>query len=169
MKERVLEEDKDSELEKLQYDKFGNKRCLVMEKLKEEMVIPKEDATKGKVTLNEEKIYEKLRKLNGGTVPTDARGEVIGIDSLMGSAFNSDENKKWERYKFKVAQPQASEISDEKFLLFDPDQSLDELESIDFSRDIDQDAFDIREERMLRQQRLAERKKVIEEQDLDQF
>jgi hypothetical protein len=102
-----------------------------------QMIRPR-DMLEGEYSLGEQKVLEQIKKLRGGEKkPTSpkplfssgfsdqaslfkskaSKDEIVRVDSLVESAFNSEENAKWENYRFSIKDPAVSERSEENHLI----------------------------------------------------
>ena len=108
------------------YDKYGRKRDKEMEATLKKMLRPRELLGPGEISLGEQKVYDELIRLRGGQNKAFSQhGLHVPIDSLIESAFNSEENHYWEAYELSLRQPQVSECSQEQFNAYTdkPDQA----------------------------------------------
>ena len=105
-----------------------------------QMIRPR-DMLEGEYSLGEQKVIDQIKKLKPqpkksvlnqlgllSSFSNDSKQEIVRIDSLVESAFNSVENEKWEKYQFSVKDPVVSERSEEQYLIHSAGNSEPDLD-----------------------------------------
>lgn len=98
------------------YNKFDREIDPETEQLLAKMYRPRDELKKlGLPILGEEKVLEKLKRRRSEDGLAEVSGDLheLEIDSLIESAFCSEDNVDWEKYRLEIDQPPVSEVSQE--------------------------------------------------------
>ena len=113
------------------------------------MIRPRDDQKKLGVSIpGVEKVINKLKKRWSDQEDTSLSEQLksLEIDSLLESAFCSEENVDWEKYRLDIRQPQCSEVSQEQYVIYQAEKKDDMSELHDQLTDINESGTDISEE-----------------------
>ena len=79
------------------------------------------DRSKGLLSFGEQHVYDQLKSI--GQKPKDIA--LFEVDSLMESAFNTEQNDEWGNYNLSVRNPQITEVSSDNINLYEANESDD--------------------------------------------
>lgn len=156
--------------QKVRYNKFDREIDPVTVECKQKMFRPRDELKKQGLPIpGVEKVITSLRKRWSDQDDSVLSEQIKGleIDSLIESAFCSEENVDWEKYRLDIEHPPCSEVSQEQYVIYQAEKKDDMSEQHDQLSDVNDSGTDMSEETVSDFGSVNDQIKNGEDRDLD--